>query len=194
MRGCLEDGAPCRLSFHDNPKRKLKWSLEQICVDGLWIMVNTAKPNHVVSAAIQAGDVPELRGYGTLERERSVGNSRIDIRLSNPSEVSKPVAWVEVKNATLREANVVLFPDSVTVRGTKHLVELEQLVRGGERGVLFFHVGTQGVDELRPAQQIDPVYAETLERAAEAGVEILAYRCEMDAKGLWLADSLPVCL
>lgn len=193
MRGCLEDRAPCRLSFHDNPKRKLQWSLEQICVAGHWIMVNTAKPNHVVEAAIRAGTVPELAGYACVERERKTGQSRLDLRLSEHVTESQ-VAWVEIKNVTMREGRHARFPDAVTKRGTKHLRELTALVREGTRAVLFFHVGTSGVTEVHPADEIDPDYGEALRQAASAGVELLAYVCSMNAQQLWLTRRLPVVL
>jgi sugar fermentation stimulation protein A len=193
MRACLESGAPCRLSFHDNPKRKLQWSLEQIYVAGQWIMVNTAKPNHVVEAAIRADRIPELAGYTIIERERKVGQSRLDLRLSGPS-AEAPVAWVEVKNVTMRAEKIARFPDAVTKRGTKHLHELIEILGTGERAVLFFHVGTTGVVEVRPADAIDPEYGGALRRAARAGVEILAYACDMSEEGLWLTRRLPVVL
>jgi sugar fermentation stimulation protein A len=193
MRGCLQERAPCRLSFHDNPKRKLQWSLEQICVAGHWIMVNTAKPNRVVEAAIREGLIPELTGYGCVEREKKIGQSRLDLRLSD-HRLQEPVAWVEIKNVTMRDGQLARFPDSVTTRGTKHLRELTALAGDKVRAVLFFHVGTSGVIAVRPADDIDPAYGAALREAASAGVELLAYVCEMDARGLWLAGSVPIVL
>ena len=194
MRGCLEEGAPCRISFHDNPKRKLAWSLEQICVAGRWIMVNTGRPNRVVEHVIGAGEIPELCGYARLERERKFGNSRIDFRLSGRDNDASSEAWVEVKNVTLREGALAKFPDSVTSRGTKHLEELIAVCEQGSRGVLFFHVATEGVEQVSPADAIDPVYGQTLRKAVRAGVEVLAYQCAMDETGLWISKRLPVTL
>ena len=72
MKGCWEEHAPCRVSHHDNPKRKLKYTLEQVCMDGHWLMVNTALPNAVVATAIENDEIPELMGYGHLRREQSM--------------------------------------------------------------------------------------------------------------------------
>lgn len=188
MRSCTAPEAPVRLSYSDNPKRKLAWSVEQIRVDGRWIVVNTARPNHVVAEGIAAGRVPELAGYPRLERERPLGNSRVDLRLSG----AQGCAWVEVKNVTLVEDDIAWFPDAVTARGTKHLRELADAVAPGVRAVLFLHVGHEGGREVRPAVDVDPVWAGALVEAVHRGVEVVARRCRMSATGLELGEAVPV--
>lgn len=190
MKASLEQGGACRISPASNPARKLRWTLEQTRVAGCWVMVHTGWSNHVVAAGIRAGGVPELAGYPELQREKRYGsrNSRIDLLLCD----GERRAYVEVKNVTLAEGTVAAFPDAVTERGTKHLHELIEVVAEGQRGVLFFHVGRGDVDRVRPADEIDPVYGRTLRQAAAAGVEILAYRCEVGAEGLGLGRRLPV--
>ena len=74
----------------------------------------------------------------------------------------------------------------------KHLEELIEVVQDGHRGVLFFHVSRGDCDEVRPADHIDTRYGETLRRAAHAGVEILAYGCEVTATALTLTRKIPV--
>jgi sugar fermentation stimulation protein A len=190
MKSCLSDRAPCRISSADNPRRKLQWTLEQVQVDGTWILVHTARANDVVAEAIGKGAVPELTGYPVLQRERRYGrNSRIDILLTDEKGRA---AYVEVKNVTLLEDGEGFFPDAVSERGTKHLRELMAVVEGGDRGVLFFHVGRGDIPVVRPAAHIDPVYAETLAEAVERGVEVLAYRCAVRAEELVLGERLPV--
>lgn len=188
MRACTAPRAPVRLSHHADPRRKLAWSLEQIRVDGRWIVVNTARPNHVVAEALGAGRVPELLGYDRVLRERPLGASRVDLQLTG----GRGVAWVEVKNVTLVEDDVAWFPDAVTARGTKHLRELAGVVGPGVRAVLFLHVGHEGGREVRPAVHIDPVWAEALVDATAAGVEVVARRCRMSARGLELAEPVRV--
>jgi len=210
MTGCWEPGAPCRVTHRPDPKRKLKYTLEQVCMDGVWILVNTMLPNHVVAEGIQAGAIPELSGYELLLREKRYGqrNSRIDILLLNggtlpPDAVSKVVkgveqvpateaAYVEVKNVTLMRDGAGWFPDAVTTRGTRHLMELMDVVKAGHRGVLVFHVGREDCAWAGPEERVDPVYARTLREAVQAGVEVLAYRCEVSASGAVLGQRLPV--
>ena len=212
MKGCWAPEVPCRVTHDDNPKRKLKYTLEQVQVNGSWIMVHTGRPNHVVAEAIAQGRVAELVGYPVLQREKPYGSekSRIDILLldggdlppGSPEKVVKKqrlkpadrAAYVEVKNVTLLEDGIAKFPDAVTTRGAKHLRELMEVVRQGHRGVLVFHVGRMDCDAVAPAATIDPVYAETLRKAHEAGVEILAYRCELSETHLQLTDAIPVLL
>ena len=191
MRTCLAPLAPCRISKSDNPRRKLGYTLEQVCIEGQWIMVHTGRTNDIVAEAIQKGDIPELTGFAHLERERPFPStkSRVDILLSNePSDV----AFVEVKNVTLLEDGKMRFPDSVTTRGQKHLRELMSVLKPGVRSVLFFHVGRGGARHVEAAQNIDPTYADLLQQAAAAGVEVLAYESKITEKAVILTRRLPV--
>lgn len=191
MRGCMEEGAPVRLSYHPGKGRKLPWSLEQIQVGGRWILVNTARPNQVVAEALAAGRVPELAGYARIERERPMGEgSRVDLLCSDGID-GRP-AWVEVKNVTLVEDDVARFPDAVTARGTRHLKELAARAALGDRAVLFLHVGHEGGSVFEPAADIDPVWAETLAEGVQQGVEVLAYRCVLGPDALFLGEPVPV--
>jgi len=201
MKGCTAPDAPCRVSRSDNPKRKLAYTLEQVCVQGVWIMVHTGRPNAVVAEGIAQGHFPTLAGYPVLQREKRYGrqNSRIDILLLDEDgaehgseEAKKPRAFVEVKNATLVEGDRILFPDSVTKRGLKHLEELMEVVQQGDRGVLLFHVGRSDGRTVGPADAIDPAYGARLREAAAAGVEVMAVRCAVSAHGLELAELVPV--
>jgi len=196
MTACWEPNIPCRVSFHDNPKRKLKWSLEQTKMNGTWVVVNTSLPNRVVEEGIASGLVPELADWPVVEREKTFGASRIDLRLRD----GERTCWVEVKNVTLfdeesprgRVSGQGLFPDAVSERATKHIDELARIVEEGHRAVLFFHVGRGDIEVVSPADAIDPEYGKAIRRATAAGVEVLAYRCDVDAAGLKLVDRLAV--
>lgn len=190
MTGCTAPDAPVRLSHSSDPKRKLAWSVEQIRVGGHWICVNTARPNRVVEEGIEAGRVPELAGYPTVRREQRLGESRVDLLL----EGDGPRCWVEVKNATLLDGDRIVFPDARTARGTRHVGELEQAVRAGDRAVLFFHVGHEGGASVGLAEQVDPDYAAAVRSAVGAGVEVLAWRAAMTERTLALSEAVPVSL
>ena len=192
MKTCWEPGWNVLLSFHDNPKRKLKYSLELTNNGNTWICVNTSLPNKMAAEAIQNETVKELIGYKTLKPEAKIGKSRIDILLSNEGE---DPCYVEVKNVTLLGENKrAIFPDSVSTRGQKHLEELISLKEQGIRAAMLYVVNREDVDSFSPADDIDPTYGELMRKAEKAGVEILAYQCHVGPDEVKLEKSLPVIL
>ena len=168
-----------------NPDRKLRFTWELVRVGETLVGINTSLPNMIVSEAIEGGLVPELAGYDSLRREVKYGkNSRIDIFLEAED---KPICYVEVKNTTMRrnlEDGPVEFPDAVTSRGTKHLMELSDMVAEGHRAVMFYLVQREDSDVFTVADDIDPTYAEALQGAIKAGVEVLCYGCTMTPEGI----------
>ncbi len=192
MKTCWEPGWNVLLSFHDNPKRKLKYSLELTHNGSTWIGINTSLPNKIAIEGIENGTVKELQGYSTIKPEAKIGKSRIDILLSN--EGADP-CYVEVKNVTLLGENAqAIFPDAVSTRGQKHLEELTGLVNEGIRSAMLFVVNREDVESFAPADHIDPTYGELLRKAQSAGVEILAYQCKLSPQGIALTKKLPVYL
>ena len=177
MTGLKSPGLRCWVSESSNPKRKLKHTLELVEADGTLVGINTGAPNKLAEEAIRAGVIRELAGYDTLKREVRYGaNSRIDLLLETKG--ASP-AYVEVKNChMMRTPGLAEFPDSVTVRGTKHLRELAAMKAQGARAVQLFIIQRNDCDTLSPARDIDPAYANALFKAVEAGVEVFAYACE----------------
>lgn len=180
MKHCVVPGTPCWYSLSDNPKRKLPGTLEiTTTAAGHLAGVNTARPNSLVREAIEQGVVTELAGYSSLRSEVRYGeeNSRIDLLLEHPD---RRQCFVEVKNVTLEaDDGLIIFPDAVTSRGTKHLRELMAMVKAGHRAVLFFCVQHSGATAAGPADDIDPLYGRTLREALDSGVEVLAYGCDL---------------
>ncbi len=179
MLGLKEPGIDVWLSPARNPKRKLKFSWELADVDGGLVGINTAHPNGLVEEAILDGTIAELQGYDMLRREVKYGkNSRIDILLQDDG---KPDCYVEVKNVHLmREAGLAEFPDSVTARGAKHLVEMSDMVAEGHRAVMVYLVQRTDCDRFAIARDIDPNYGAALDKALSAGVEAVCYACDID--------------
>jgi sugar fermentation stimulation protein A len=100
---------------------------------------------------------------------------------------------VEVKNVTAAvERGIALFPDAVSIRGSKHLRELALMAAQGHRAVILFCVQRGDVTEVRPADAIDPVYGRTLREVMDKGVEALAYRARVTPSEAVLYESLPV--
>lgn len=200
MMGCQPENARVWLSPASNPKRKLPYTWELVeTAPGTLACVNTGRPNAQARAAVEAGIISDLSGYGSVRAEVRYGDekSRIDLHLSG--QPGKADAWVEVKNVTLCEDGIGYFPDAVTLRGQKHLRELMAQVRAGDRGVLLFCVNHTGVREVRPADHIDAAYGDLLRQAADAGVELMAWQADLvrgkDPSGsLALVRELPVVL
>jgi sugar fermentation stimulation protein A len=189
MKGCSQPGYPVLLSFNDKPHRKLRYTLELVQVNGLWVGINTCLPNKLAFEAIENGIIGELAGYENIRHEVRYGeNSRIDLLLSG----SPGLCYVEIKNVTLVEDDVALFPDAVTLRGQKHLRELIQVVRENNRGVIFFVVQRGDAHSLAPADDIDPEYGRLLRLAVENGVEALVYQAHVEPGEIYLSHRLPV--
>ena len=91
-----------------------------------------------------------------------------------------------------RGPGIAEFPDGVTSRGAKHLGELAAQVAAGDRAVQLFIVQRSDCHTLRPAGDIDPVYAATLREAAAAGVEVLAYACHVTIDGITVTTPMTV--
>lgn len=193
MMGLKAPGLRCWVSVHDDPRRKLKHTLELVEADGALVAMNTQNPNKIAEEAITAGRIAPLTGYASLRREVKYGeNSRIDLLLEDPARAP---SWVEVKNCHLmRTPGLAEFPDSVTTRGAKHLGELIKRVEAGDRAVQLFIVQRPDCSRLSPARDLDPVYAQALEAAKSAGVEILAYGCRIDLTGVELDAPMEVVL
>lgn len=191
MTSCMAPGCRVWLSHHDDPRRKLAWSWELSEMDGTMVLVNTARPNAIVEAAVRAGAVPALLGYPGLRREVRYGErSRVDLLLEDPA---RGRCWVEVKSVTLRVApGEGAFPDAVSARGARHAAELAAQVRGGDRAVLFFLVSRGDIDTVRPADEIDPAYGVALRAAVAAGVELVAHRAHVDRAGVRVGPALPI--
>lgn len=190
MKTCWEPGWEVALSESDNPKRKLKYSLEMTNNGETWIGINTSLPNAIVYEAIESQHIAELQGYQQLKREVKRGKSRIDIFAS--SHNSQADCFIEVKNVTLKgDGELALFPDAVSERGQKHLQELIQIVKVDKlRAVIFFLVQREDVSCFSPAAEIDPTYAKLLKQAVDAGVEALVYQCEVNPKEIKIKQAL----
>ena len=195
MLGCKDPGCRVWLSASNDPKRKLAWTWELLESDGCVVGIHTGRTNGLAREAIEAGLVPALRGYDTIRAEVPYGGedgkrSRIDLLLEGPG---RPRCWVEVKNVTAAvDGGVAVFPDAVTERGQKHLLEMMERVAAGERAVLFFCVQRGDVSEVRPADAIDPRYGQLLRQALAAGVEVLAWRATPTPAEIRLTEPVPV--
>jgi sugar fermentation stimulation protein A len=192
MKGCCEPGSRVWLRDTGNSRRKyiLTWELVETC-SGVLVGINTGLPSQLVAEGIRTGVIRELQGYDELRSEVPYGreNSRIDLLLKGEGGAC---CYVEVKNVTLMEGRIALFPDAVSVRGTKHLRELATIAAEGHRAVMFFCVQRADAVEVSPADAIDPRYGAALRQALVRGVEVLAYDACVSPHAVVLRARLPV--
>lgn len=187
MTGLAAPGARVWLSRSADPKRKLPYAWELIEVDlgaGIeCVGVNTAHPNRIVAEALAQGAIVECSGYTSVRREVKYGAaSRVDFLLSG---AGRPDCYLEIKNVHLmREAGLAEFPDSVTVRGARHLRELSTMAAAGHRAVMLFLIQIGSARRFAPAADIDPAYAAALTTATAAGVEVFAYTTVITPDGI----------
>jgi sugar fermentation stimulation protein A len=185
MEGLDGPGFKVWLSKSDNPKRKLAYSWELVELDktanGKPVIagINTSRPNRLAEDAIKDGLIPELAGFDTIRREVSYGNnSRIDLLLAKTDGDQQ--CYVEIKNVhLLRQAGLAEFPDCKTARGAKHLHELIGMRESGHRAVMLYVIQCTGTDRFAIAADKDPAYAAAFDAARKAGVEMLAYDCQL---------------
>jgi sugar fermentation stimulation protein A len=188
MKSCLEEGAEVYLTPVNDPKRKTKFTWEMIKIGKDWVGINTGNPNVLAFEALKDNLIPGLEGYTTVQREVKFGDSRFDIYAENDNEK----CFVEVKNVTLKEGSLALFPDAVTKRGQKHLKTLIEVKSGGMRAVMLYVVQRTDVEIFGPATGIDPDYAEALKRAVDAGVEVIAMQAKVTPTQITFVKKLPV--
>ena len=195
MTGISIPGSLVQVSKSNNPKRKLPYTWEMIQLGDIWVGTNTAIPNRVIKLALQQQILPELADrYHKIRSEVPYGQnnkSRIDFLLTGDN--TQPEIYVEVKSVTLSKANLALFPDTVTIRGQKHLRELASLVPEIKAVMLYF-INRSDCDRFSPSDTCDPKYGELLRQAVDGGIEVLPYRFEITPQGisyLGLADFLP---
>lgn len=190
MLGLNTPGLPVWVSRSDAPHRKLAHTLELVEADGGLVGVNTMHPNRLASEALAEDLIPELSGYAEVRREVRYGaNSRVDFLLSSPG---RPPCWLEVKNVHFsRGDGLAEFPDCVAARSLKHLGELAREAQAGARAVMLFAVQRTDCRQFDTAPDLDPAYAKGLIDAAERGVEILCYGCDIDCEAIRLVRPIP---
>lgn len=194
MLGTQQPGSAVRCSTHDNPKRKLRHTLEMIRVGRAWVGLHAARANAVAGRALEAAAYAPFAGYSQISREVSVEEgSRFDFRLDGHPDDPAP-CWIEVKSVTLCDDRRARFPDAVTTRGRRHLEHLMARKRAGERSALLYVVQRADADSVAPADDIDPEYGRTLREAASAGVEIHALSARVLGDRIRLERVLPVLL
>lgn len=192
MLGCQAPGSRIWLSRSDNSKRKYAHTWELVeALPGVRVGINTARSNLLVEEALQGGVLKSLSGYREWRREVPVAHGRLDFLLRGHAD--EPDCYVEVKNVTAAaRAGTALFPDARSVRATRHIEALMAEKMAGRRAAIVFCVQREDVDSVGPAADIDPAFAQSLQEASAAGVEVYAYGAKVSPDGISLIKRLEV--
>ena len=182
MKGLLTEAAKVRMSVSPSPKRKLPFTLEQISVLGtnnneVWVGINTLFANKLIKKVIEKDLLREK--IGEIERIKSEvpygkdKKSRIDFFLtpksSNPDNRN---IYIEVKNTTWITKDIALFPDTVTKRGQKHLIELKELIPAS-KSVLVLCITRKDACFFAPGDEADPFYGNLFRESLSAGMIVI---------------------
>ena len=190
MKGLLDEGNEVFVSKNDNPKRKLKYTLEIIKVKKNLVGVNTHFANKIAYHGLYNNLVKEVSHSDNIKPEVFFDKeTRFDFLV----EKNKQKIFVEVKNVTLfREEKTAEFPDAVTSRGSKHLKALITAIKKGYKSYLLFLVQIEGVESFKIAKDIDKEYYKNYLLAKKAGVIFLAYRCKINTKEIKIEKKIKI--
>jgi len=186
MMGLLDKGNKVWLTKHNDPKRKLKFTLEMIKVKKRTIGVNTHRANRIVEHALENKLITEFNTIKNIKPEfKYSDDTRFDFLCDNKI--------LEVKNVTLlRNANIAEFPDAITSRGSKHLRRLIDSIKKGYKPYVLFLTQIQGINKFRIAKDIDSNYFKDYIEAKKAGVNFLAYRCILSSKEIKIEKKIKI--
>jgi len=190
MKGLLDRNNDVWISKNDNPKRKLKYTLEIIKVRKNLVGVNTHLANKIVHHGLSNNLVNELKNSQLVKPEVFFNsNTRFDFLV----EKNKEKFFVEVKNTTLfREDKIAEFPDAITSRGSKHLKTLIDAIKKGYKSYILFLVQIQGMEYFKIAKDIDKEYYQNYLIAKKSGVNFLAYRCKISPKEIKIEKKIKI--
>ena len=190
MKGLLDEGNEVFISKNDNPKRKLKYTLEIIKVKKNLVGVNTHFANKIAYHGLANNLIKEVSNNDTIKPEVFFDKeTRFDFFI----EKNKQKIFLEVKNVTLfRNEKIAEFPDAITSRGSKHLKTLIDATKKGYKAYLLFLAQIQGVESFKIAKDIDKEYYENYLFAKKAGVKFLAYRCKINSNEIKIEKKIKI--
>ncbi len=191
LRELLFPGNRVMLKKADRPGRKTAWTLMAARYEDQWVLVNSGLHRQISHALLSSPEISPLGSALKLDAEVRLGKSRIDYRVQ---PVSGPAVWVEVKGCTLARGGIALFPDAPTSRGARHVLELAEMLKQGERAALLILIFQQDVHCFAPNSEMDPKFATAFEQAVKEGLEVYPLLCSCSADGsIWYDGSTVVC-
>ena len=177
MKGLLDLKNKVWFSKSDDPKRKLKYTLQMIEVNKKLVGINTQLTNKIILESLKEKKIKSLIKFNNIKTEVKYSDkTRFDFLIFN----NKEKCFLEVKNVTLsRENNIAEFPDAITARGTKHLNELINAKKKGYESYILYLIQREDCKIFKIAKDIDGEYKNTFDAALKNGVKILCYDCKL---------------
>ena len=190
MFGLLKKGNKVWISKSNNPKRKLKYTLEIIEDSESKVGVNTLSANKIILYALQKNLIKEFNNIKEIKPEMKFGKqTRFDFLIIN----GKDKVFIEVKNVTLsRKKGLAEFPDAVTTRGLKHINELSKAGKKNYKVFILFLVQREDCKRFTIAKDIDPNYEKSLKKAVKNNLKILCYDCKFSQERIKLNKQIKV--
>ena len=184
MMGLLKKGNKVWFTKSNDKKRKLKYTLQIIEVNGKKVGVNTHLTNKIFYEALLDGQIIDITKSDILFKEKKFNqNTRFDFFIKK----NEKGIFIEVKNVTLsRIKNIAEFPDAVTERGLKHLNELIEAKNRGFDIYLAFIIQREDCKNFKIAEDIDPKYKKLLTFALKNKLKVICYDCKFLPKGIKL--------
>ena len=190
MLGLLNQNNDAWVSKSDNPKRKLKYTLEILNDKKSNVGINTHRANRIVEEALQKKIIVEFKKFSNIKREAKFSKeTRFDFLLENKNKK----VFLEVKNVTLsRKTGISEFPDAITTRGKKHLVHLQDAIKKGYESYLLFLIQREDINIMKIANDIDSNYYNEIIKAKKNGVKIIAYSCIVNESKITINNKIKV--
>ena len=178
MMGLLKEGNQVWFSKTDDPKRKLKYTLQIVSINKSLVGTNTHLTNKIVLEALKNKKIEDLNKFNNIKTEvKFSDNTRFDFLITNKKEK----CYLEVKNVTLvRKKGIAEFPDSITSRGTKHLIELINAKKKGYKAYILYLIQRDDCKNFKIASDIDKIYKNSFDMALKSGVKMLCYDCKLN--------------
>lgn len=168
-------------------KRKTHYDILGVFYKGMIVSIDSRIPNKLIFEALKNDEIEEFSGYTRIKPEFAYGSSRFDFLLTN----GKPCI-IEAKSCTLVNNGVALFPDAVTERGSRHLLELIKAKKEGYRACVLFLVQRIDAKYFSPNDETDTKFGKTLREASKNGVEIYAYTSELKGNEIKIKKRVPL--
>ena len=186
MMGLLDKGNETWISKNNDPKRKLKYTLEIIKSKNKLVGVNTHRANRIVEHGLRNKLLDEFKSVKLIKPEFKFSNdTRFDFLCDKNI--------IEVKNVTLlRKKELAEFPDAITSRGSKHLLQLIKSLEKGYKPYVLFLTQIQDINSFKIAKDIDNDYYQNYLIAKKAGVKFLAYRCKLNSKEIKIEKKINI--
>lgn len=185
-RELLTDHAKVFLDKSSNPERSTAYDLVAVQKGQRIVNMDSQAPNKAVEEWLRQGAL--FPDAVKIRPETTYGNSRFDFYVETPEEQ----IFIEVKGVTLEQDNVVLFPDAPSDRAVKHVRELVSAVAKGYKAYVILVIQMEDVDYFTPNCSTHPEFAQALEEARAAGVQVLAYDCHVTADSMTIRQPVEV--